>query len=129
MPRFDWRIARNVLLLCCLLTMPGAGDPPRPGTVLDEARQAGRGAASLPAPVEDYFHDMDGGADLKPDPDTKLDPVLGRNMWLVWSGGNDRFWDKMTSYTFGAFDLLKILAYDPNKPIDRAERWNDRADQ
>ena len=123
MPRFDWRIARNVLLLCCLLTMPGAGDPPRPGTVLDEARQAGRGAASLPAPVGDYFHDMDGGADLKPDPDTKLDPVLGRNTWLVWSGGNDRFWDKMTSYTFGAFDLLKILAYDPNKPIDRAERW------
>ena len=42
MARFDWRIARNVLLLCCLLTMPGAGDPPRPGKVLDEARQAGR---------------------------------------------------------------------------------------
>jgi hypothetical protein len=125
MPRFDWRIARNVLLVFCLLTAPGAGanDPPRPGKVLDEARQAGRGAASLPAPVEDYFHDMDGGADLKPDPDTKLDPVLGRNTWIVWSGGNDRFWDKMTSYTFGAFDLLKIVAYDPNKPIDRAERW------
>ena len=29
----------------------------------------------------------------------------------------------MTSYTFGAFDLLKIVAYDPGKPIDRAERW------
>ena len=51
MPRFDWRIARNVLLVFCLLTAPGAGanDPPRPGKVLDEARQAGRGAASLPA--------------------------------------------------------------------------------
>ena len=73
--------------------------------------------------MEDYFHDMDGGADLKPDPATKLDPVLGRNTWIVWTGGNDRFWDKMTSYTFGAFDLLKIVAYDPNKPIDRAERW------
>ncbi len=130
MPRFDWRIARNVLLVCCLLIMPGAGDPPRPGKVLDEARQAGRSAASLPAPVEDYFHDMDGGVALKPDRATKLDPVLGRNTWLVWSGGNDRFWDKMTSYTFGAFDLLKIVAYDPNKPIDRAERWKRaRADQ
>ena len=74
-------------------------------------------------PSEDYFHDMDGGADLKPDPATKLDPVLGRNTWLVWTGGNDRFWDKMTDYTFGAFDLLKIVAYDPNKPIDRADRW------
>jgi hypothetical protein len=123
MPRFDWRIARNVLLMCCLLSMPGAGDPPRPGKVLDEARQAGRSAGSLPAPMEDYFHDMDGGADLKPDPATKLDPVLGRNTWIVWSGGNDEFWDKLTSYTFGSFDLLKVVAYDPNKPIDRADRW------
>ena len=78
MPRFDRRIARNVLLMCCLLSLPGAGDPPRPGKVLDEARQAGRSAGSLPAPMEDYFHDMDGGADLKPDPATKLDPVLGQ---------------------------------------------------
>src|SRR5262249_14884495 len=54
---------------------------------------------------------------------TKLDPVLGRNTWIVWAGGNDRFWDSMTSYTFGAFDLLKIVAYDPSKPVDRAERW------
>ncbi|MGC1409048.1 MAG: hypothetical protein WA864_08930 [Acetobacteraceae bacterium] len=123
MARVDWRIARSALLLCCLLTITGAGDPPQPGKVLDEARQAGRSAASLPAPTEDYFHDMDGGADLKPDPATKLDPVLGRNAWLVWSGGNDRFWDKMTDYTFGAFDLLKILAYDPNKPITRSDRW------
>ncbi len=45
-------------------------------------------------------------------------------MWIVWSGGNDRFWDEHDRRTtFGAFDLLKIVAYDPNKPIDRAERW------
>jgi hypothetical protein len=123
MARVAWRIVRNPLLLCCLLTILGAGDPPQPGKVLDEARQAGRSAASLPAPLEDYFHDMDGGTDLKPEPATKLNPVLGRNTWLVWSGGNDRFWDKMTAYTFGAFDLLKIITYDPNKPIDRADRW------
>ena len=102
MARVAWRIIRNLPLLCCLLAIIGAGDPPQPGKVLDEARQAGRSAASLPAPLEDYFHDMDGGADLKPDPATKLNPVLGRNTWLVWSGGNDRFWDKMTRYTFGA---------------------------
>src|SRR3984885_15060871 len=123
MARVDWRIVRRALLLCCLLTFAGAGDPPQPGKVLDEARQARRSAASLPAPTEDYFPDMDGGADLKPDPATKLDPVLGRNTWLVWSGGNDRFWDKMTDYTFGAFDVLKIIAYDPSKPIDRSDRW------
>ena len=75
MARVAWRIIRNLPLLCCLLTITGAGDPPQPGKVLDEARQAGRSAASLPAPVEDYFHDMDGGADLKTDPATKLNPV------------------------------------------------------
>ena len=125
MARLDWRIACNALLLCCLLAMPAAAQTLRSGGELDEARKVGRSAASLPAPVEDYFHDMDGGADLKPDPDTKLDPVLGRNTWIVWTGGNDRFWDLMTTYTFGAFDLLKIVAYDPNKPIDRARRWKD----
>jgi hypothetical protein len=126
MARVGWRTARNALLLCCLLVLAGATDPPgRPGHVLDEARQAGRGAASLPAAVEDYFHDMDGGIKLEKDTATGLDPVIGRNMWLVWAGGNDRFWDKMTRYTFGAFDLLKIVAYDPNKPIDRARRWKD----
>ena len=34
------------------------------GHVLDEARQAGRDAASLPMATEDYFHDMDGGVAL-----------------------------------------------------------------
>jgi hypothetical protein len=125
MARAGWRTVGHTLLLCCLLVLAGAGDPPAlPGHVLDEARQAGRSAASLPAATEDYFHDMDGGIALAKDAATGLDPVLGRNMWLVWSGGNDAFWDKMTRYTFGAFDLLKIIAYDPNKPIDRARRWS-----
>ena len=25
------------------------------------------------------------------------DEIKGRNMWIVWTGGNDRFWDAMTS--------------------------------
>ncbi len=123
MARVDRHIAGSVLLLCCLLTLTGAGDSPRPGTVLDEARQAGRSAESLPAPTEDYFHDMDGGVDLKTDPVTKLNPILGRNAWLVWSGGDDRLWERLTAYTFGALDLLKIVTYDPAKPVDRADRW------
>jgi hypothetical protein len=124
MTRISWHTAKSALLLCCLLTLAGATDPPAiPGQVLDEARKAGRSAASLPAATEDYFHDMDGGIKLEKDAASGLDPVVGRNMWLVWSGGNDRFWDKMTGYTFGAFDLLKIIAYDPSKPIDRARRW------
>ena len=82
----------------------GLGSPARAQAVIDEARQAGRAAQTFPAADEDYFHDMDGGIQLTPD------EVKGRNMWLVWTGGNDRLWDKLTDLTFGAFDLLKILS-------------------
>ena len=34
-------------------------------------------------------------------------------MWIVWTGGNDRFWDLMTNTTFGAFDLLKTISSHP----------------
>ena len=39
----------------------------RAGEVLDEARMAGRDAASFPHATEDYFHDMDGGVALTED--------------------------------------------------------------
>ena len=110
--------ARGAAAALCLLTLTAFDSGPRPGQVIDEARAAGRDAASFPAADEDYFHDMDGGIGLTPE------EVKGRNMWNVWSGGNDRFWDTMTASTFGAFDLLKIVAYDPDKKIDRDKRWN-----
>ncbi len=66
---------------------------------------------------EDYFHDMDGGIALTPA------EVKGRNMWIVWTGGNDRFWDLMSGYTFGAFDLLKTISSHPSQGYSRANRW------
>src|SRR5215208_3266822 len=69
---------------------------PQPGTVLDEARQANRPATSFTAADEDYFHDMDGGLPLTPA------EVNGRNTWVVWTGGNDRFWDKIGITSLGA---------------------------
>jgi cytochrome c2 len=94
------------------------GSPARAQAVIDEARQAGRAAQTFPAADEDYFHDMDGGLQLTPD------EVRGRNMWLVWTGGNDRLWDKLTNLTFGAFDLLKILSSSPGLKYSRDNRWN-----
>ena len=85
--------------------------------IVDEAMQAGRSAQSLPPADEDYFHDMDGGVALTPD------EVKGRNMWLVWTGGDDRLWDKLTNLTFGAFDLLKILSSSPGLKYSRDNRW------
>jgi hypothetical protein len=94
------------------------GGQPKPGTVVDEARRAGREAASFAAADEDYFHDMDGGVALTPG------EVKGRNTWLIWTGGNDRFWDILTRYGFGSFDLLKILSSHPSLKYSRDNRWS-----
>ena len=104
---------------------------PKPGTVLDEARLANRPASDFEAADEDYFHDMDqnknGVIQLSPE------EVKGRNTWVVWTGGNDRLWDKLTIASVGALDLLKTISSYPNaiskNPNDkmkfsRDNRWN-----
>jgi hypothetical protein len=90
---------------------------PQSGHVQDEATQAGRPASSFPAAAEDYFHDMDSGVQLNEE------QVKGRNMWLVWTGGNDRFWDKIVNDSFGTFDLLKTISSAPGLPFSRDNRW------
>src|ERR1043166_6506587 len=86
--------------------------------VLDEALRAGRYAQSFPAADDDFFRDMDGRMTLT------IDEVKGRNMWIVWTGGNDRFWDAMTHLTYGATDLLKTLSSHPSFKFSRDNRWN-----
>lgn len=94
----------------CLLSLASCTKPGQSGHVLDEARQAGRDAASFHAADENYFHDMDGAIPLSPE------QVKGRNTWIVWTGGNDRFWDKISVSSFGSVDFLKTLSsYDPDK--------------
>jgi hypothetical protein len=100
---------------------------PQPGEVKDEAVLAGRDVSSFHAADEDYFNHMDGGVRLEPA------EIRGRNTWLVWSGGNDRFWDLMTSASVGNFDLLKTLSSypypktnskgEPNPQFGRYNRW------
>jgi hypothetical protein len=117
----------GVVLGACILLVIVAGvslvlflssGRPKPGTVVDEARRAGRDAVSLAAADEDYFHEMDGGVALS------AGEARGRNTWLVWTGGNDRFWDILTRYGFGTFDLLKILSSHPSLKFSRDNRWN-----
>src|SRR5690349_20863578 len=80
---------------------------PRPGTVLDEASRAGVAPEKMPPASEDYFHDMDfnivDGTPLRP---LTKDEIQGRNMWLVWTGGDDRLWNTLTVSSLGSFDLL-----------------------
>ncbi len=92
---------------------------PQPGQVLDEARRAGRTAQSFPAGEENYFQAMDGGIALT------TDEVKGRNTWIVWSGGNDRFWDALSKSSVGNLDFLKTLSTHPKlKKFSRDNRWN-----
>jgi len=100
-------------LASCSTTAKG-----KPGEVLDEARTVNRDAASLPAADEDYFHDMDGAISLT------RNEVMGRNTWLVWTGGNDVLWDNLSNISFGALDFLKTLSSHPSLKFSRDNRWN-----
>ena len=117
MTRSSWRKIVGLAPLLGGLMLIACSDSPQPGKVLDEAKLVGRDGASFKHADEDFFHDMDGAVALTPQ------EVAGRNMWLVWSGGNDRFWTSMTDYTFGAFDLLKIISSHPTQGYSRANRW------
>ena len=88
-----------------------------PGHVPDEAMRAGRTVASLAPADEDYFHDMDGGVSLS------REEIMGRNMWNVWTGGNDRFWDQISDTSLGTLDLLKTLSSHPTMRYGRESRW------
>ncbi|MGH8431695.1 MAG: hypothetical protein ACREUF_14965, partial [Solimonas sp.] len=113
-----WLIGGAVLVVAVVLAAAWYLFRPPSGDVLDEAMLAGRKADSFRHAGEDYFRDMDGGIPLTPD------EIKGRNMWLVWTGGNDRFWDGMTTSTFGAFDLLKIVTSHPSQKFGRDTRWS-----
>ena len=112
--------ATSTVLVAATLALAACGPrQPKPGTVPDEALRAKRTAASFPAAAEDYFHDMDGGLALTPD------EVKGRNMWLVWTGGNDRLWDVLSRESLGSLDFLKTLSSHPTLPATRDNRWRD----
>ncbi len=112
------RASRLILAICLICSSAWIADRARAQAVVDEARQAGRAAQTFPAADEDYFQAMDGGITLTPD------EVKGRNMWLVWTGGNDHLWDRLTNLTYGSFDLLKILSSYPGLKYSRDNRWN-----
>src|SRR5829696_9415409 len=107
------------LLLFVVIAVGGCGTgQPKPGTVLDEAMRASRTAATFPAADEDYFHDMDGALPFT------SEQIKGRNMWMVWTGGNDRLWDVLSRESFGSLDFLKTLSSHPTLPYSRDTRWN-----
>jgi hypothetical protein len=113
------------------------------GHVEDEAKTAHRTVAEFPGAGEPYFAAMDKGLLLSPAAGadypaeikevaaaTGLDPeairkaaIRGQNAWIVWTGGNDRFWDFAARSTIGSFDLLKTISSHPTMAYGRDNRF------
>jgi hypothetical protein len=123
------------------------------GTIPDEAKAAGRTRQTLPAvarpcseePADcSYLAHMDKGLLVKPADDAAypkeilevanamhLPPeqvresaLRGQNAWVIWTGGNDRFWDFAARNTAGAFDLLKTVSSQDGMAYGRHNRWS-----
>jgi hypothetical protein len=118
--RFGKAIAVIAVIVICIVAfgvISWLHKQPTPGSVQDEAMRAGRPASSFPAADEDYFHDMDGG------PKLTADQIKGRNMWLIWTGGDDRMWDTLTATSVGTLDLLKTISSYPGMAAHRGNRF------
>ena len=82
--------------------------------LIDEAKAAGKTTADFPQIAADIFKPMDGGIDLSPE------EIMGRNTWILWSGGDQRFWNHAAQDSYGLIDLLKML---DNRKYPRGERF------
>ena len=82
--------------------------PPDPCRYLDEPKCAGIPVTffdeSFDPAVLDYFREMDGGVKLSDG------AAAGRNTWMIWTAGDEAFWNVMAKQVLGGFDLLKTLS-------------------
>jgi hypothetical protein len=79
--------------------------------------RAGVPASYFEAAADHYFDGMDPGVKLSEA------EITGRNVLLVWTVGNDRFWDTIIGNSFGTFDLLKTISSAPGLGYSRDNRW------
>src|SRR5260370_21927911 len=69
----------------------------------DDAKAAGLSSADFPEISADVFKEMDGGIQL-----TDAE-IRGRNTWILWTAGNQVFWDRIAREGYGLVDLIKTL--------------------
>ena len=104
------RTAVALLAVAIATTVACSRREARPGTVQDEAMRAGLTAEHFVRKTDDYFRDMDDNLVNGKRPVFTQPEIEGRNMWMVWTGGNDRLWDRLTIDSIGSFDLLKTIS-------------------
>jgi hypothetical protein len=94
-------VTRATVFGCFALTMIACrSDPKQP---IDDAKAAGLTAADFPQASADIFRGMDGGIKLE------ADEIEGRNTWILWTAGNQVFWDRLAREGYGIVDLIKTL--------------------
>ena len=81
---------------------------------VDEAMASGLTTADFPQIAADVFKPMDGGMELSPE------EIMGRNTWILWSAGDQHFWNQAAQDSYGLIDLLKML---DNRKYPREERF------
>jgi len=82
--------------------------------VPDAAKLAGRSVNDFPETASHVFDEMDGGIALS-DAERK-----GRNTWILWTAGDETFWDTMARDGAGIGDLLRTI-----DSRQRATRFQD----
>jgi len=82
-----------------------------PGTSAEDWQKAAM--RYYPPAYHDYFEDMDrmgtpGGTGTTP---LRLSAsgVKGRNAWVMWTAGNEAWWDWLSRYGYGTIDLLRLI--------------------
>lgn len=70
---------------------------------IDDAKAAGKTVADFPETASHAFDAMDAGRPLSED------ARKGHNTWLLWTAGDQVFWDGMAQHSFGISDLLKVV--------------------
>ena len=121
------RLHVGIVLSLCLLSCLGCRGrvpPDEPAArgirVSDEAAEE-----HFPMATLDYFAGMDGTADpLSQHQSARVtlspEEIKGRNAWMMWTGGNEAFWDWLARYGYGTIDLLHVI--DSDARADRFER-------
>ena len=74
-----------------------------PKDAVDEATASGRTVADFPETKVDLFQPMDRGIALTPE------EIAGRNTWMLWTGGNEAFWDYLARNGYGLVEFLKVI--------------------
>jgi hypothetical protein len=117
----NWCGKLTAPLLAALLVGCGASTPPPDEGTERQFKGAHVTPAELqeaarkyyPPASENYFKDMDCVAAETPGATRPLElksaEVIGRNAWVIWTGGNEAFWDWLARHGYGSIDLLKLI--------------------